>query len=386
VAWRISEESFLSDVSFLDELKLRASYGVSGNDAVAPYSTQASLQSIPFSFDETFAPGYTFSSQVGNADLKWELSHTTNFGADAILWSNRVSATLDIYRTRTTDLLLERFLPLTSGVSSVIQNIGATENRGVELGITTLNLERDNASWTTNLTFFRNREKITELVGGVDDVANGWFIGFPADVYFDYEKVGIWQLGEEAEAASFGQVPGDIRVKDQNGDGEITADDRVVLGSPRPDWSGALTNNISFGAIDLTATVFARMGQLMSYEFYDTDKPDGVEPGAAVNYWTPENPSNEFPRPNSRFPKNNYLYYSSLIYEDASFLKLRDATIGFTLPETLSQRFAAGRARIYVSGRNLLRWAKVDDYDPERGGSISDPMTRVFVTGIDITF
>lgn len=386
LAWRISEESFLSDVSFLDELKLRVSYGVSGNDAVAPYSTQASLQSIPFSFDENFAPGYTFSSQVGNSNLKWELSHTTNFGADAILWNNRVSANLDIYKTRTTDLLLERFLPLTSGVSSVIQNIGATENRGIELGITTQNLERDNTSWTTNLTFFRNREKITELVGGTDDVANGWFIGYPADVYFDYEKIGIWQLGEEAEAAKFNQAPGDIRVKDQNGDGQITADDRVVLGSPRPDWSGALTNNVSWRSLDFTATLFARMGQLMRYEFYDTYKPDGVENGAAVDYWTPDNPSNDFPRPNSRFPKNNYLYYSSLIYEDASFLKLRDATIGFTLPETLAQRVSAGRARIYLSGRNLLRWAKVDNYDPERGGSISDPMTRVFVTGIDITF
>jgi hypothetical protein len=237
------------------------------------------------------------------------------------------------------------------------------------------------------VTFTRNREKITELVSGANDIANGWFIGFPSAVFYDYEKVGIWQTSEAAEAAKFGQLPGDIHVRDQNGDGKITAaDDRKVLGSPRPDWSGAFTNNVSWRSFDFAATLFARMGQQMSYEFFDSYKPDGVENGSAVNYWTPENPSNDFPRPNSRFPKTNYLYYSSLTFADGSFAKLRDATIGYKLPDALARYVSATRARVYVSGRNLARWTKVPNYDAERGGAISDPMTRVIVTGFDIKF
>jgi len=386
-AWRMSEEPFLRGNRYLNDVKLRVGYGVSGNDAVSPYSTQARLVSIPMSFDETSAPGYTFSSQVGNSNLKWELSHTTNVGVDAVFLDNRISTSLDVYRTRTTDLLLQRFLPLTSGVSSVIQNIGATQNNGVELSVTANPVRRDNVTWNSTVTFSRNREKITELVNGVNDIANGWFIGFPSAVFYDYEKIGIWQTSQAAEAAKFGQLPGDIHVRDQNGGGKITAtDDRIVLGSPRPSWSGALTNNVTWRNLDFAATLFARMGQKMMYEFFDTYKPDGVENGSAVNYWTPENPSNDFPRPNSRFPKTNYLYYSSLTYADGSFAKLRDATIGYQLPDVLARHMSASRARLYLSGRNLARWTKVPNYDPERGGAISDPMTRVFVTGFDIKF
>jgi TonB-linked SusC/RagA family outer membrane protein len=386
-AWRVSEEPFLRGNKHINDLKVRVAYGVSGNDAVSPYSTQARLQSIPMSFDETLAPGYTFSTQVGNSNLKWELSHTTNVGVDAVFLDNRVTTSLDVYKTRTSDLLLQRFLPLTSGVSSVIQNIGATQNTGVELSITSANVRRDNVNWNSTVTFTRNREKITELVSGANDIANGWFIGYPSAVFYDYEKVGIWQTSETAEAAKFGQVPGDIHVRDQNGDGKITAaDDRIVLGSPRPDWSGAFTNNVSWRRLDFAATLFARMGQKMQYEFFDSYKPDGVENGSAVNYWTPENPSNDFPRPNSRFPRTNYLYYSSLTYANGSFAKLRDATIGYQLPDALARYVSATRARVYVSGRNLARWTKIPNYDAERGGAISDPMTRVFVTGFDIKF
>ncbi|HYD51797.1 MAG TPA: SusC/RagA family TonB-linked outer membrane protein, partial [Gemmatimonadaceae bacterium] len=387
VAWRMSEEPFMAGFGWLDDLKLRVGYGVSGNDAVDPYSTQASLISLPWSFDENLAPGYAFSSQIGNPNLRWELSRTSNVGLDGVFWNSRLSTTIDAYRTKTTDLLLQRFLPISSGVSSVVQNIGATETKGVELSLTSQNLRGRSASWATTVTFSRNREKIVSLVSGANDIQNGWFIGQPASVFYDYEKIGIWQLADSLEAKKFNQAPGDIRVKDQNGDGKITAtDDRIVLGSQRPDWSGALTNNVSWKGFDVSATVFARMGQLMRYEYYDSWKPDGVENGAAVEYWTPERQSNAFPRPNSRFPRTNYLYYSTLTYTDGSFVKLRDATIGYQVPSSLLGRLSASQVRVYVSGRNLARWSEVPDYDPERGGSISSPMTRAFVTGLDVKF
>jgi TonB-linked SusC/RagA family outer membrane protein len=384
-AWRISDEPFLSGSIFSD-LKLRASYGISGNAAVDPYSTQATLIKIPFSYGEDAAPGYAFSDRLGNPDLKWETSATADVGLDFGLWNNRVAGSLDVYRTNTSDLLLRRFLPSSSGVSSVLQNVGRTRNEGVELALSTINVETPDVSWSSNFTFATNREQIVELVGGANDVGNGWFIGYPADVFYDYEKIGIWQADEAEAAAAFGQEPGEIRIKDQDGDGEITPDDRVVLGSPRPNWSGSVINSLRWLDFDVQATVFARLGQMMDYDYFGLYKPDGVENGAFVDYWTPENPTNAFPRPNASLSNDNYPYFSSLNYADGSFVKLSNVTLGYTLPSSLTDRLRSSRLRVYVSGKNLAWWSRVENYDPERGGSLSAPMTRLFVAGVDVSF
>src|SRR5699024_8772781 len=163
-AWRISEEDFVGDDSPFSNIKLRASYGVSGNDAINPYSTQSSLSRIPFSYGEEPAPGFTFSSTLGNPNLAWEISKTDNLGLDIGLFNNRVTATIDVYDTRTSNLLLDRFLPLTSGVSSVTQNVGKTRNRGLEVALETINVSNEDFNWTSNLTFFSNKEEIVELV------------------------------------------------------------------------------------------------------------------------------------------------------------------------------------------------------------------------------
>src|SRR5699024_5797959 len=332
-AWRISEEDFIGDDSIVSNLKLRASYGVSGNDAISPYSTQSALRRIPFSYGEDSAPGFTFSPTLGNPNLEWEISKTDNLGLDVGILNDRVTATIDVYDTRTSNLLLDRFLPLSSGDSSVTQNVEKTRNRGIEFALETTNILKDDFSWTSNLTFFSNKEEIVELVSDGDDIGNGWFIGEPTSVFYDYEKIGIWQQDEADIAASFGQEPGEIKVRDQNGDGEITAsDDRVILGSPRPKWSGGIENSINYKGFDLSIYVYARIGQMMDYEYYDNYKPGGVENGANVDYWTPDNPTNAFPRPNAALSQDNYQYYSTLSYESGSFVKIRNATLGYTLP------------------------------------------------------
>jgi TonB-dependent starch-binding outer membrane protein SusC len=174
---------------------------------------------------------------------------------------------------------------------------------------------------------------------------------------------------------------------DQNDSGDITAaDDRIVLGSPRPRWSGGLTNTVMFRSFDVNASIFARIGQMMDYEFAGNWKPDGIENGSRVNYWTPDNPTNDYPRPNSRFSNRNYQYFSTLSYADGSFVKLRDVTVGYTLPARLTEQLSIGRARLYVTGRDLFTWSRVGSYDPERGGAISFPMTRMIVAGFDIGF
>jgi TonB-linked SusC/RagA family outer membrane protein len=385
-AWRISGEGFMSDNSLFSDLKLRASWGISGNDAVDPYSTQAVLTKIPFSFGEESFPGYTFSSQVGNSDLEWETSATANLGLDFALWDNRVAGTLDVYRTNTSNLLLERFLPPSSGASSVLQNVGKTRNEGIELGLSTINIETSDLSWNSDFTFATNREQIVELVGGTDDVGNGWFIGYPSNVFYDYQKLGIWQAGQEAEAAAFGQEPGEIHVADLNGDGQITSADRTVLDASSPNWSGSMVNSLRYKDVDLSATVFARIGQMMQYDYYEDYKSGGVENGAHLDYWTPENPSNAFPRPNSKLSASNYPYFSSLYYADGSFVKLSNLTVGYTLPSSVAERLRSSRLRLYLTGKSLAWWSKVDNYDPERGGSLNSPMTRLLVAGVDVGF
>lgn len=383
-AWRISEESFMEDQSLFNQLKLRVSYGVSGNDAVAPYATQGNLIRIPWAWGEEAAPGYAFSDQLGNPNLEWEISRTANIGLDVGMWNGRVSAALDVYNTNTSNLLLQRFLPETSGASSIVQNVGETQNRGIEVSLNTQNVVTDDFFWESNLTFFSNDEEIVSLTGEGDDVANGWFIGEPTEVFYDYEKIGIWQQDEAQEAASFGQEPGEIKVKDQNGDGEITPEDRVVLGTPRPDWSGSIENSFRYRGFDLSALVYARIGSMMQYDYYGNYKPSGQENGSAVDYWTPNNPTNAFPRPNSQRSDENYPYFDALTYESASFVKLRSVTLGYTLPQGLLNNLNLNNARIYVRGRNLWTIAEVDNYDPERGGGLSFPMTQAFVAGVNI--
>ncbi len=386
-AWRISDEKFMKDNSLVNELKLRLSYGVSGNSSVAPYSTQSSLTKIPFSYGETSAPGYTFSFLVGNKNLKWEMSANADVGLDFGLWGNRVAGSIDAYVTHTSDLLMKRFLPATTGDSAVMQNVGKTMNRGLELTLNTVNIDRPKLSWRSTLTFFTNHEEITALAAGQNDIANGWFIGSPTNVFYDYKKIGIWQTADSALAASFGQKPGSIRVADLNGDGKITAaNDRMVLGSPRPSWSGSMINTVRYHAFDLSLTAFVRWGQMMNYEYYQTYKPDGVENGAHVNYWLPNNPSNDFPLPDTRLNFRNYPYFTTLYYTNGSFVKLSEGTLGFTLPNSVAGALHATRPRLYLTGRNLAWWAKVPNYDAERGGSLSSPMTRVVVLGVDLSF
>ncbi len=386
-AWRISEEDFFSDESIFSELKLRASYGVSGNDAIDPYSTKSELRRLPFSYGEESSAGFSFSTQLGNPDLEWEISKTANLGLDISLLEDRINATVDVYETRTSNLLLDRFLPLTSGASSITQNVGKTKNRGIELSLQSTNIQSSDFSWNSTLNFFSNKEEIVELVGEGDDIGNGWFIGHPTQVFYDYDKTGIWQTDEQSEAAAYGQEPGEIKVRDVNNDGEISSDDdRVILGSQVPKWTGGLENSFNYKRFDISFYIYARIGQMMQYDYYAAYKPGGVENGANVDYWTPDNPTNEFPRPNASLSRDNYPYYSSLLYETGSFVKLRNATLGYTLPVQVMDRLPAQNIRLYITGRNLLTFSEVDNYDPERGGGLSFPMTRLFISGVKVDF
>lgn len=386
-AWRLSQEKFLAGNDLISDLKLRLSYGVAGNAAVQPYATQSLLNRIPYAFEENAAIGYAFGTRLGNDDLEWEISTTQNAGLDFGLWQGRVYGSADVFNTQTENLLLERIVPLSSGFSRVTENVGKTETKGVELSLNAVAVSTQNLKWDLGVNWFRVREKIVELAGNANDVANGWFIGQPTQAFYDYEKLGIWQTDQADEAMGFNQAPGDIRVRDQNGDGVIDSNnDRVILGSTRPDWIANLSSDLRYKNFDFSFQVFARWGQTMNYDFVSVYDPQANENSLSHDYWTPENPSNEFPRPNANRSRSATLYYSTLFYQDASFVKLRAVTLGYRFPAALLNKVGISSLRIYATGRNLFTYSKIEDYDPERGGSQTNPMTRLFTGGVNVEF
>ncbi|WP_341224901.1 TonB-dependent receptor [uncultured Arcticibacterium sp.] len=392
VAWQVGDEDFMANQDLFSDLKVRLSYGVAGNSGISPYGTQSTLTRVPMAFGETSAQGFTFSPLLGNSEAGWELSKTKNLGFDMGFLKNRLTASIDIYDTRTSDLLLPRGLPPTTGVKTVYQNIGKTRNNGVEIAINSMNVRSKDFTWNSTLTFTHNKERIESLVTeGVDDIGNGWFVGEPIRVFYDYEKIGIWQTSEADEAAKFGQEPGDIKVKDQNGDGEIDAlNDRLVLaGQNRPNWYGGLNNKFSYKGFDLSVYLFARWGQTISPSFLSRyDRQSNLSNSTTViDYWTPENPTNEYPRPNANVSGASTLYWSTLGYVDGSYLRIRNLSLGYTFP--IQEKSFFNSLRVYGTATNPVTWtksSKLDEYDPERGGGESSPMLKNVVFGLNVGF
>ncbi|MFT2010926.1 SusC/RagA family TonB-linked outer membrane protein [Pontibacter sp. 13R65] len=392
VGWRISDESFMRGQELVNDLKLRASYGVSGNDVINPYATQNSLTQIQFSYDDANpAMAYGLNPTIGNPNLRWELTTTANFGLDFGILTNRITGSIDYYDALTSDLIFPLSLPLSTGVATVNQNIGKTRNKGVELAITTHNITTKNFSWSSNFTFFKNKEEIVELPNGnvIDnDYRRSLIKGQPAQIYFDYKKIGIWQLGEEAEAAQFGAKPGEIKIADLSGpdgvpDGKITADDKTIIGTTVPKWSGGLNNNFKFKGFDLNVYLFARVGQWASSDYYGKYRRNGQNNNPRVDYWTPENPTNAFPSPHATAAYN--FITTTTLYE-SSYVKLRNATLGYTIPNAITSKFKLENVRIYISGRNLFAISDFKDFDPESEGITDQPLNRLYVGGLNLTF
>jgi len=349
VAWNISREPFLRDVSIIDNMKIRLSYGSIGNQAITPYQTQGLLGRTFYNWGNSTAYGYQ-PNTIGNPDLKWETSTTANLGLDASLFKGRISGTLEYYMVNTKDLLLSRQLPTSTGFGAVTTNVGRTRNQGFEGTISTINVDnKRNFKWSTDLTFFTNKEEIVELYNGkVDDVGNSWFIGQPLSVFFELKKAGIWQTNEADVAKSYGYVPGEIKIQDVNEDGKINSSDRVIHGSGVPDFSGGITNRIQWGNFDLSAFVFARIGQTIRSNFHLSNNTlFGRYNNIDVDYWTPANPTNEFPRPNQNqeFPKNN----GSVSLFDGSFLKVRNINLGYNFDARTAGKLKMSSLRIYSS-------------------------------------
>ncbi|WP_426061788.1 SusC/RagA family TonB-linked outer membrane protein [Hymenobacter sp. B1770] len=392
LGWRLIDEPFMKTQKALTELKLRGSYGISGNDVINAYATQGALQLIQFGYNDAGAtPAYGIAPTIGNPDLKWELTTTADFGVDFGLLDNRLTGTVDYYDARTNDLIFPYTLPLLTGVTTVNRNIGKTRNRGIEVALTSQNLRGKSFTWSTTATFAANRETIVSLPNGnvvADDYRNSLIQGQPAQIYYDYKKIGIWQLGEETEAAKYGAIPGDIKVADLSGpdgvpDGRITSADRTIIGSRVPKWTGGLSNDFRYHGFDLNVLLVARVGQWISSDYYAKYTRSGNNNGAVVDYWTPENPTNEYPRPNAT---RSLSYVTTLTERQASFAKVRNITLGYTLPKAATSFLHIDNIRLYLSGKNLYTFSDLKDFDPEGEGVIDRPLNRVYVVGLNVGF
>jgi hypothetical protein len=376
-----------------NELKLRGSYGISGNDVIDAYTTQDLLTAVLYSYnDANTVPTFTITPNIGNPDLKWEMTATKNIGVDFGILHNRISGTLDYYDAVTSDLISTYNLPLSTGVTSLSRNFGKTRNQGIEIGLTSRNISnKSGLTWTTSLTFTRNREKIIELPNGStysDDYRKSLIVGQSPNIYYDYKKIGIWQLGEEVEAAKYNALPGDIKVADLSGtdgkpDGKITSADRTIIGNRVPSWIGGLSNDFSYKGFELNIFLFARIGQWISSDYYAKFSRNGVDNGAKVDYWTPENPTNAYPRP---YFSKALLYQTTLTEIKTSYVKIRNITLGYTLPKSLISRAKIENVRVYISGRNLHTFSSLKDFDPEGEGVIDRPLNRLYTAGINVTF
>ena len=247
-------------------------------------------------------------------------------------------------------------------------------------------MRKKNFTWTTDFTLSHNKEKIKELASGaLRDEANSWFVGEAFQVFYDYKKIGIWQLDEAEEAAENGQIPGDIKIQDTNDDGEITPEDRVIY-SKRPKVTFGINNAFTIHDFEFSFFIYSRLGQWIDYEFNRGYKPDGLENSSNVDYWTPENPTNDFPRPNRFYGFGKTRYSSTLKYEKGSFVKIRDITLAYNLPAKALKNIGLDRVRIYATAKNFFTFSSIENYDPERGGGISFPMTKQLVFGVNLDF
>ncbi|MGV8138900.1 MAG: SusC/RagA family TonB-linked outer membrane protein [Mangrovibacterium sp.] len=388
-AWRANEETFIKDMNAFSDLKLRLSYGNVGNDVVSPYSTQASLIRTAYDFDGVAAYGYT-PVGIGNENLKWEKSSEINVGLNIGFLKNRLSADIEFYNRKTKDLIQRIQLPPSVGFASVTSNVGKILNQGVEITLNTVNIQMRNFNWNTVINFSSNHNEILRLYGGtVDkDIANKLFVGESLRSNFYYKFDGIWQ--DAIEAAVYNQVPGSVKVVDQNRDNKISSaeneDDRVVLGSELPKWIGGITNTFTYKNWDLSCFVYTRQGvQYRNAMLQGTmgELGSGRYNRLNLNYWTKTNPTNDYfglwqPNP----------YREAIQYQDASFWRISNITLGYNLPKNVLNRLKADKIRCYLQANNLAVFTKFDSLDPEfnSGTSGDDIPSATYIFGVNVSF
>jgi len=402
-AWVISEESFFSDVKDkIEYLKLRLSYGANGNLAVTAYQTKTKLTQKDYIYgnDAQFAGGLVANYTRGNPNLKWETTYSFNAGLDFNILNNRLWGSFDYYVSNTKDLLMNRTVPVMNGYTSMMDNVGKTQNTGFDITLNSNNVSTENFQWNSTVVFSGNWSKIKflkdrdpETGEALDDISNKWFIGEPIKVYYDYKVVGIWQEDEAdlmAKTKYWGKNPiaGDAKLKDVNNDGDITAEDRMIIGSKLPVWNLGITNTFTYKNLSLSIFLngvfdITKENETVKFERQLFEKNPNYING--INYWTPENKSNEYTRLNYKITNHSF-------YTGASFLRIQDVNLAYQFPKTIVSKIGLQGLTTYVNGRNLYTFSKAKKYttnleqDKYSLDASGYPSQRVFIFGVNVTF
>ncbi|WP_378187347.1 SusC/RagA family TonB-linked outer membrane protein [Aquimarina sp. W85] len=383
VAWNISEEGFMQNVQTVSNLKFRAGFGFTGNNAVDPYATFNVLnQQTFYDFNGQFSRG-NIASKLGNKDLGWEKTREVNLGVDFGLLKNKITGSIDVYDKLSEELLLVQDLPLESGLSSVFTNVGSVSNKGVEILLNTTIVDTKMITWENTFTFTKNVNEIKSIYNDSDDViGNGLFIGESINSYYNFKFDGIWQEDEADLAAVYGQEEGQAKVVDVNNDQQITDEDRVVLGNSDPDWSGSWFTKLRVGSFDLSASIVTNQG-VLAYSPFHEDATNTRQRGRQkldVDVYIPRNsgglpyqPSNMYPQGRNEGPY--YLERDGIeingdrfgvgFYRDASFVKVKNIALGYTLDSDALERIKIKSCRIYVNVLNPFVFTDYDGFDPE---------------------
>lgn len=394
-AWNVHSEEFLKD-TFVNNLKLRASYGKVGNQPDEPYKSIATLDQREYIINGEKVSGYIPGAALSNPDLKWETSTQLNLALDFGLFNNRLTGTVEVYDTDTSDLLVKELLNAASGYTEKLSNLGKVNNRGLEVTLNSDLVKTNDFKLSLGATFTKNVNKIVSIYGkdangdGIEDndVANNWFIGQPIDVYWRWKAVGIYQVGETIPAdAGTGLIAGDIKLYDSNPENGAKPEDAdKIITSKMPDWFGTVSLNMSYKNFDFSADVYTVQGvtkdNLFLWNYNEGGSLRGVKNGIVQNYWTPENPTGTWPRPRvSNDPPN----INTLGLQDASYIRLQNLSIGYTFPNQVTNNLGLSKFRMYLTGSNLITLTDFQSYSPEKNASdYPEPVSYVF--GLQVSF
>ena len=406
IGWRVSKEPFMENVSLVSDFKLRASYGLSGNNAFGNYTQTSLLGAENYALGNNLVNGLAITS-IGNDNLTWEKSRQTNLGLEVGLWQDRLFLTVDVYSRTTTDLLLQVQVPTLTGFSSAIRNIGKVENKGVEFSLSTRNLA-GRFTWSSDLNLSFNRNKVLALGAAGDPIRSGTgvdesnitVLGQPLGNIYGYQQIGIFRNQAELDAyPHFATTrPGDVKYQDTNNDQSINADDRTILGNNQPDFIYGLTNTLAFEGIDLSVVIQGvQGGQILnlSRRFYDNLEGNANQLTTVLNRWrSPDQPGNGItPRANSRSTGSNNAVSSRWV-ESATYFRVRNITLGYNVPASALKRLKGRSLRLYAGVQNAFTSSKYLGYNPEVSGYESAltggvdygsyPVARTYTIGINL--
>jgi TonB-linked SusC/RagA family outer membrane protein len=397
IGWNIVNEDFFPWKNVFSQLKLRSSVGLNGNQAVSAYETISRLSANNVVAGTATLPGYV-PSKLGQDNLGWESTRTLNAGIDFGITNNRITGEVNVYKANTSHLLLDRTISPVSAFTSITQNIGETENKGLEISFTSNNIVTKNFNWetTANISFVKN--KIVSLYGykdengkEIDDVANAWFIGKPIRVNYGYLRDGVWQLDEAEEAAAHKTQPGYIKIKDISGpdgvpDGVLSPDyDRIIIGQQDPKYIWGMNNSFSYKNWTLNVFIHGVGGVTKNNTLLSDDVSRTVRlTTTKKNWWRPDNPTNDWYM--NATDASRQEGYTANPYERADFIRIKDISLSYDFSKDLLSCFGLGKFQVYLTGRNLFTFTKYGGLDPELSGQRDIPMQKEYVFGINLEF